>query len=83
MFCGKHRDAEGTLLQAGLTFRAIVLNLDLYNWNRLVDGLVRIVLRLYQGCVYDRTRLCESRVNVGYRLCRGRLKVGLRLCNGR
>lgn len=34
LFCGQTLDAEGILLQAGLTFRAIMLNLTLFNWDR-------------------------------------------------
>jgi intraflagellar transport protein 80 len=34
LFCGQHKDAEGILLQASLIFRAIMLNVGLYNWDR-------------------------------------------------
>ena len=34
MFCGQYVDAEGILLQAGLFFRAIMLNIQLYTWDR-------------------------------------------------
>ena len=36
LFCGQNQDAEGILLQASLTFRAIMLNIQLYNWDRWV-----------------------------------------------
>ena len=34
LFCGQSQDAEGVLLQAALVFRAIMLNVQLYNWDR-------------------------------------------------
>jgi len=34
LFSGQQQDAEGLLIQAGLIFRAIMLNLDLFNWDR-------------------------------------------------
>ena len=34
LFCGQPQDAEGVLLQASLIFRAIMLNVQLYNWER-------------------------------------------------
>lgn len=36
LLCGNPMDAEAILLQAGLMFRAILLNVQLYNWDRLV-----------------------------------------------
>ena len=35
-FFGKLQDAEGILLQGGLTYRAILLNVQLFNWDRSV-----------------------------------------------
>jgi len=37
LFSGQQQDAEGLLLQAGLVFRAIMLNLDLFNWDRALE----------------------------------------------
>lgn len=34
LLCGSPQDAEGILLQASLVFRAIMLNIQLYNWDR-------------------------------------------------
>lgn len=34
LFCGNSQDAEGILLAAGLTFRAIMMNIELFNWDR-------------------------------------------------
>lgn len=34
---GNHQDAENILLQAGLTFRAILLNVYLHQWERALD----------------------------------------------
>lgn len=34
LLCGSPQDAEAILLTAGLTFRAIMLNIQLYNWDR-------------------------------------------------
>ena len=34
VFCGQSQQAEGILLQAGLVFRALMLNIQLYNWDR-------------------------------------------------
>ena len=36
LLCGNPHDAEAILLQAGLIFRAILLNIQLYNWDRYV-----------------------------------------------
>ena len=36
LFCKQTTEAEGTLLQAGLVYRAIRLNIDLFRWNRSV-----------------------------------------------
>jgi hypothetical protein len=36
LFSGQPQDAEGLLIQNGLVFRAIMLNLNLFNWDRLV-----------------------------------------------
>ena len=36
LFSGQQQDAEGLLLQAGMIFRAIMLNLDMFNWDRYV-----------------------------------------------
>lgn len=41
LFCGQTLDAEGILLQAGLTFRAIMLNLTLFNWDRALELAVK------------------------------------------
>ncbi|GAA50697.1 intraflagellar transport protein 80 homolog [Clonorchis sinensis] len=37
MLSGEYQDAEGVLLQAGLYFRAIMLHLNSYNWNRAIE----------------------------------------------
>lgn len=34
LLCGSPHDAESILLTAGLIFRAIMLNIQLYNWDR-------------------------------------------------
>ena len=36
VFSGQPQDAEAILLQAGLIFRAIMLNVQLFNWDRSV-----------------------------------------------
>ena len=36
LLCGQPQDAEGILLSAALTFRAIMLNVSLFNWDRSV-----------------------------------------------
>ena len=38
---GNHSDAETILLQAGLTFRAILLNIHLHRWDRALDLAVK------------------------------------------
>ncbi len=38
---GNYQDAENILLQAGLTFRAILLNVYLHHWDRALDLAVR------------------------------------------
>ncbi|KAF5404668.1 Intraflagellar transport protein 80 [Paragonimus heterotremus] len=37
LFSGEYQDAEGILLQAGLYFRAIMLHLHCYNWDRALE----------------------------------------------
>lgn len=34
MFSGQVQEAESTLLQAGLIYQAIQMNIDLFNWER-------------------------------------------------
>lgn len=34
LFSGQVQEAEATLLQAGLTYQAIQVNVDLFNWER-------------------------------------------------
>lgn len=34
LFSGQIQEAEAVLLQAGLVYRAIQVNIDLYNWDR-------------------------------------------------
>lgn len=41
LFCGQPQDAEGILLQGGLIFRAIMLNITLYNWDRALELAVK------------------------------------------
>lgn len=43
---GNQQDAEAILLQAGLIFRAIMLNIQLYNWDRYAfyDWIKRLLL---------------------------------------
>ena len=36
LLCGQPQDAEGILLSASLVFRAIMLNIHLFNWDRCV-----------------------------------------------
>lgn len=37
LLCGNPQDAESILLQAALVFRAIMLNIQLYNWDRALE----------------------------------------------
>lgn len=41
LLCGNPQDAEAILLQAGLIFRAILLNIQLYNWDRALELAVK------------------------------------------
>ncbi|XP_064614881.1 intraflagellar transport protein 80 homolog [Liolophura sinensis] len=41
LLCGNPLDAEAILLQAGLVFRAILLNVQLYNWDRALELAVK------------------------------------------
>ncbi|KAH3805338.1 hypothetical protein DPMN_133639 [Dreissena polymorpha] len=41
LLCGNPQDAEAILLQAGLTFRAIMLNIQLYNRDRALELAVK------------------------------------------
>ncbi|XP_071949361.1 intraflagellar transport protein 80 homolog [Antedon mediterranea] len=41
LFCGNAQDAEGILLQANLVFRAIMMNINLYNWDRALELAVK------------------------------------------
>ena len=38
---GHYQDAENLLLQAGLTFRAVLLNIFLHQWERALDLAIR------------------------------------------
>ncbi|KER26913.1 hypothetical protein T265_13899, partial [Opisthorchis viverrini] len=46
MLSGEYQDAEGVLLQAGLYFRAIMLHLNSYNWNRAIELAMKYKLAL-------------------------------------
>lgn len=41
MFSGHFQEAEATLLQAGLIYQAIQVNIDLFNWNRALELAVK------------------------------------------
>ncbi|KAK3095326.1 hypothetical protein FSP39_013242, partial [Pinctada imbricata] len=41
LLCGSPQDAESILLTAGLTFRAIMLNIQLYNWERALELAIK------------------------------------------
>ncbi|XP_054901538.1 intraflagellar transport protein 80 homolog [Poeciliopsis prolifica] len=41
MFSGHVQEAEATLLQAGLIYQAIQVNIDLFNWNRALELAVK------------------------------------------
>ncbi|VDP76318.1 unnamed protein product [Echinostoma caproni] len=41
LLSGEHQDAEGVLLQAGMRFRAIMLNLNSYRWERALELAVK------------------------------------------
>ena len=44
--CGNFQDAEAILLQSNLIFRAIVLNLYQYNWDRALELAVKYQVHL-------------------------------------
>ena len=48
LFCGQEADGEAILLQSGLIFRAIIINIQLYNWNRSVASCVCVCVCLSQ-----------------------------------
>ena len=41
---GHYQDAENILLQAGLTFRAILLNIHLHQWERALDLSIKVTM---------------------------------------
>jgi len=41
LFCKQPGEAEGTLLQAGLVYRAIQMNIDLYRWDRALELAIK------------------------------------------
>ncbi|CAH1781800.1 unnamed protein product [Owenia fusiformis] len=41
LLCGNTQDAEGILLQGGLIFRGIMMNIQLYNWDRALELAVK------------------------------------------
>lgn len=41
LFCGNISDAEATFIQAGLIYRAIRLNIDLFRWDRALELAVK------------------------------------------
>lgn len=41
LFCGQVKDAENILLQSGLIYRAIQMNIDQFNWDRALELAVK------------------------------------------
>ncbi|XP_064418295.1 intraflagellar transport protein 80 homolog isoform X1 [Latimeria chalumnae] len=41
LFSGNMQDAEGILLQAGLVYQAVQININLYNWDRALELAVK------------------------------------------
>ncbi|CAL8086530.1 unnamed protein product [Calicophoron daubneyi] len=68
LFSGEYQDAEGILVQAGLYFRAVMMNLDSYRWERALDLALKynvavdIVLSVRQSYLqqFDRTETLEK-----------------------
>lgn len=46
LFSGQVQEAEATLLQAGLIYQAIQINIDLFNWERYDSVCVCVLLLL-------------------------------------
>ena len=44
--CGNFQDAEAILLQSNLIFRAIMLNLYQYNWDRALELAVKYEMHM-------------------------------------
>lgn len=44
MFSGQVQEAEATLLQAGLIYQAIQVNIDLFNWERYMTVMISLIL---------------------------------------
>ena len=44
---GHYQDAENLLLQSGLVFRAVLLNIYLHQWERALDLAVKVVMDTY------------------------------------
>ena len=41
---GHYQDAENLLLQSGLIFRAVLLNIYLHQWERALDLAVKVLM---------------------------------------
>ena len=41
---GHYQDAENLLLQSGLVFRAVLLNIYLHQWERALDLAVKVAM---------------------------------------
>jgi intraflagellar transport protein 80 len=46
LMCGNFQDAEAILLQSNLIFRAIMLNLCQYNWDRALELAIKYQVHL-------------------------------------
>ena len=49
LFCRQPQEAETILLQAGLVYRAIQMNIDLFNWDRYLRRKLKREQKLEEG----------------------------------
>lgn len=50
---GHYQDAENLLLQAGLVFRAVLLNIYLHQWERALDLAVKVLIDFHRKCRFE------------------------------
>ena len=62
---GHYQDAENLLLQSGLIFRAVLLNIYLHQWERALDLAVKVLMdsSVENATVISSLMLCVSAQN--------------------
>ena len=63
---GHYQDAENLLLQSGLVFRAVLLNIYLHQWERALDLAVKVLMDNYfsRKCQFLHSSLFQHKTHV-------------------